>query len=298
MSIFATYNSSAIGAVHLVSWSLDLAEIQEIEPVYPYQVRPESMDAFEEKLSEIVTAAYTRASTGLASTLPADLDLDTSCFLERSEIFLRLKQPFGFGRGYARFQPFMYQDIEAWRSILGHDWTSILGDIDFLAYANHVYQHDFTREIIEQLLAFADSAENDELKTVIVGDAQEVRQTLAQDILGETTRRDCDSEPGHWICQVCQSTGPHADEFCIACSTLRFDSFVWRCKNSGSKTDRNRHPCMRVMHMLESQFGVPCCSRCGTVREKFTDDRVFRQFSNNHVEPYNERWLQCSLHVR
>lgn len=278
------------GIVRSVSWSTVLADVQEVEAINPDEIQPESMPEFEERVTQIIKTTYDLAGLQRASSLPADLELDAKSFFERSKVFLRLKAPQRWGRGYgARSQMFLPQDIEVWRRILRGDWSLLLGDMDLLAFINHCYQHEFTSQVLDRLLDFVACVGEGELQDTIMGDAQLVPETPSQDLACQSHERSCDVERVAWSCRVCQSEGPHEDDFCCFCSTHRFEITVWRCRGvTRASTDRTTRaksvPCGRIMRMLDAPFGVPCCSRCSGVRHRFPDE-VFGQFSTDVEEP-------------
>lgn len=235
------------------------------------------------------------------STTEPELELKTGPFFERSAIFLRLKKPYGTGRGYARMQPFKVQDIRVWDRI--RNWQKTEEDeIDLLVFINYWFECDFTWEALELLFALDPEAVS--FDAILVGDAQACDAVVDSSNDGPCVQVE-------WSCAVCKEDGKptlnslavalqtQADDgllshdFCRLCRTYRYDRAMWHCKVQGRTWPRSK-PCRRAMRLGESPVGVPCCSICGNLRHKFQygDEEgggIFDVFSNLDDEPLPQR---------
>lgn len=231
------------------------------------------------------------------STAEPELELESGPFFERSAIFLRLKKPYGTGRGYARKQPFKAQDIRIWDRI--RDWQKT--EEDLLSFINYWFECDFTWEALEHLFALDPLAAS--FDATPAGDAQACDAVVDSCIDGPCVTVE-------WSCSVCKENGKptfnsvaaasktRADDgllshdFCRLCRTYRYDQAVWHCKVQGRTWPRAR-PCRRAMRMSDSPVGVPCCSICGNLRHKiqYGDDEsgIFDILSNLEDEALPQR---------
>jgi hypothetical protein len=247
--------------------------------------------------------------TQSASTEPL-LELEAKPFLERSGLYLRLKAPLPYGRGYgARSQPFKAQDIQCWQRIRDYDWSLIVGSgTDVLAFINHWFECDFTWEVLEQIFQLDQSS--DSFDAIAAGDAKAGHAVSNMVLDGPSVKIE-------WTCQVCtdegeptvntvtvpahnsrsdDAIGPFSHDFCISCRTYRYDPDIWLCmgppKNSWPR-GATITPCCRAIQMRKPSIGVPCCPACETVRHKFQEDEVFQTFSNSvKDEPVPKRTLR------
>jgi len=152
------------------------------------------------------------------STAEPELELESGPFFERSAMFLRLKKPYGTGRGYARKQPFKAQDIRIWERI--RDWQKTEEDeTDLLSFINYWFECDFTWEALEHLFALDPKAAS--FNATLAGDAQ------ACDAVVDS----CIDEPCvqvEWSCRMCKDDGKPtlnsvavllSHDFCRLCRT-------------------------------------------------------------------------------
>jgi len=297
--------------------------------------RPQSVEAFEEIIAQWLREAYSppllkaQTHTGCVnqgseqcayepdvrgrplptlarttSTAEPELELESGPFFERSAMFLRLKKPYGTGRGYARKQPFKAQDIRIWERI--RDWqTTEKDEIDLLSFINHWFECDFTWEVLEHL--FALDSESASFDATLAGDAQACDAVEDSCIDGPCVQVE-------WSCKMCKEDGKptlnsvavaskaRADDgllshdFCRLCRTYRHDRAMWHCSIQGRTWPRAR-PCRRAMRMSDSPVGVPCCSICGNLRHKFQygdEERgIFDILSNLEDEALPQRDMLC-----
>jgi len=259
-----------------------------------------------------LSACNSRVSVSTRSHEP-ELELETKPFLVRSAIFLRVKQPQRWGRGYrARSQPFKQQDIQAWKSILAYDWTCIMGDnIDFVVFINHWFEMDFTLDLLERMCrldpldtAFDDIVAGSALRVHL--DMQETQPLPIRKSNNSPARcrptEQLNAKFMEWQCEVCkevwkdppldQPDGQHSsrrfrqERFCSKCWTSRHDKNVWLCQGPGSAR------CYEVMQMRDAPLGVPCML-CSTVRPGYHWENIFELWSNIEDEPLPQNNLRA-----
>lgn len=232
------------------------------------------------------------------------LELEAKPFFERSLIFLRLKPPSKWGRGYNKGQTFRRQDILCWQQIRNYDWSMIVGDaLDILVFINYWFECDFTWEILEHM--FSLNTRGAAFDALITGDGE--LGSVVQDVCGDGS---C-SQGKEWACKLCkdyegnptlniaQTQNAHSDgvlfrhDFCRTCLTFRYDQDVWLCLGPPRSTwpRTKSKPCMRAVRMCSSLLSVPCCPTCETIRHDFQTDEIFGLFSNTDDEPIPQRRL-------
>lgn len=240
------------------------------------------------------------------STEP-ELELQARPFFERSAVFLRIKPPTKWFRGYGRSQPFMAQDIFCWQRIRDHDWSLVMEDkVDVLVFLNYWFECDFTWEVLQYM--FTLDPREASFGAIIAGDA------INSKAIVDVACMDGLCLQVSWFCQVCQDDGkptmntatipaqssqsddgPYRHDFCSSCRTYRYDHSMWLCMGPPARTwPRTRSkPCNRAIQMFQSRVGVPCCPACETVRHEFHGRSVFESFSNSADEPLPVKVLRA-----
>jgi len=205
-----------------------------------------------------------------------ELELETSPFLQRSAIFLRVKQPYKWGRGYgARSQPFKQQDIQAWKCILAHNWTSVVGnDIDLVAFINHSFETDFTRDLLQNMCLL--DPKDDSFDDIIAGSAVPFRQrhcTMCTDAATAFSMARC--VYAHTAIDIGSKLALPVEE-CMKSSTslekTNHQLVEWHCRfckdDDGNPTSNVPvYPTDRQQSARQWQEGGNFCCKCSTSRD-------------------------------